>query len=283
MTARKPYRSELSDDQWALIEPTLTAWRAPRLARKVSDNQPWHDLREIVNAILYINQTGCAWEYLPHDFPPYKTVYGYFAAWRENGTTEQIHDLLRRAVRCSRGRAEEPTAVAIDSQSVKSSGNAQADTVGYDGNKKIKGRRRHIAVDTLGLLIVLGIAAGGLQDSPIGKQVLTCLAAVAPTVTKAWVDGGHNNAVVDHGADLGIDDEVVRRDPQSHAFKVLPRRWVVERTFGWFMLHRSLTRDYETLQTSSRTMIHWSIIGMMSRTLTGRATATWQDTSLTST
>jgi transposase len=186
-------------------------------------------------------------------------------------------------VRRSRGRAEEPTAVAIDSQSVKSSGNAQADTVGYDGNKKIKGRRRHIAVDTLGLLIVLGIAAGSLQDSPIGKQVLTCLAAVAPTVTKAWVDGGYNNAVVEHGADLGIDVEVVKRDPHIHAFKVLPRRWVVERTFGRFMLHRRLTRDYETLQTSSRTMIHWTIIGIMSRTLTGRATATWQDTTLTST
>ncbi len=242
-----------------------------------------HDLREIVNAILYVNRTGCAWEYLPHDYPPYKTVYGYFAAWREDGTTEQVHDLLRRAVRRSRGRAEEPTAVAIDSQSVKSSANAQADTVGYDGNKKIKGRRRHIAVDTLGLLIVLGIAAASLQDSPVGKQVLTCVAAVAPTVTKAWVDGGYNNAVVEHGADLGIDVEVVRRDPEAHAFKVLPRRWVVERTFGWFMLHRRLTRDYETLQTSSRTMIHWSIIGIMSRTLTGRATATWQDATLTST
>jgi transposase len=120
----------------------------------------------------------------PARLPALQTVYGYFAAWRENGTTEQVHDLLRRTVRCSRGRAEEPTAFAIDSQSVKSSGNAQADTVGYDGNKKIKGRRRHIAVDTLGLLIVLGIAAGSHQDSPIGKQVLTCVAAVAPTVTK---------------------------------------------------------------------------------------------------
>jgi transposase len=152
-----------------------------------------------------------------------------------------------------------------------------------DNGKKIKGRRQHIAVDTLGLLIVLGIAAASLQDSPIGKQVLTCVAAVAPTVTKAWVDGGYNNAVVEHGADLGIDVEVVRRDPHAHAFKVLPRRWVAKRTFGWFMLHPRLTRDYETLQTSSRTMIHWSTIDIMSRTLTERATANWQDTSLNST
>ncbi len=283
MTARKPYRSDLSDAQWALLEPTLTAWRAPRLERKVSDNQPVHDLREIVNAILYVNRTGCAWEYLPHDFPSYKTVYGYFAAWREDGTTQQVHDLLRRTVRRSRGRNEEPSAVAIDSQSVKSSGNAAADTVGYDGNKKIKGRRRHIAVDTLGLLIVLGVAAASLQDSPVGRQVLTHVAAVAPTVTKAWVDGGYNNAVVEHGAALGIDVEVVRRDPNVEGFKVLPRRWVVERTFGWFMLHRRLTRDYETLPLSSRAMIHWSIIGIMSRTLTGRATISWQDTSPIST
>jgi transposase len=277
MPTRKPYRSDLSEAQWALIKPTLTAWRAPRLARKVSDNQPVHDLREIVNAILYVNRTGCAWEYLPHDFPPYKTVYGYFAAWREDGTTEQVHDLLRRKLRVSRGRSEEPSAVAIDSQSVKTSPNAQADTVGYDGNKKIKGRRRHIAVDTLGLLIVLGVAAASLQDSPVGRQVLTHVAAVAPTVTKAWVDGGYNNAVVEHGAELGIDVEVVRRDPNVEGFKVLPRRWVVERTFGWFMLHRRLTRDYETLPLSSRAMIHWSIIGIMSRSLTGRSTISWQE------
>jgi transposase len=101
-------------------------WRAPRLERKVSDNQPVHDMREIVDAILYADRTGCAWEYPPHDFPSYKTVYGYFAAWREDGTTQQAHDLPRRAVRRSQGRNEEPTAVAIDSQSVKSSANAQA-------------------------------------------------------------------------------------------------------------------------------------------------------------
>ncbi len=109
MSKRKPYRSDLSDAQWAVLEPALTAWRAPRLERKVSsDNQPVHDLREIVNAILYVNRTGCAWEYLPHDLPPFKTVYGYFAAWRDDGTTERIHDLLRRRLRRARGRSEEP-------------------------------------------------------------------------------------------------------------------------------------------------------------------------------
>lgn len=274
MTTRKPYRSDLSDAEWVVIEPELAAWRAPRLERKVSSNQPLHDLREIVNAILYVNRTGCAWEYLPHDFPPFKTVYGYFAAWRDDGTTEHIHDLLRRRLRRARGRTEEPSAVAIDSQTVKTAANAAAETVGYDGNKKTKGRKRHIAVDTLGLLVVLGVSAASLGDSPVGRQVLDHL---TPSVTKAWVDGGYNAKVVEHGADLGIDVEVVRRDPEVAGFRVLPRRWVVERTFGWFMLHRRLTRDYETRQESSRAMIHWSIIGVMGRALTGNSTPTWQE------
>lgn len=228
MSGRKPYRSDLSDAEWAVIEPELTAWRAPRLQRKVSaGSQPVHDLREIVNAILYVNRTGCAWEYLPHDLPPYKTVYGYFAAWRDDGTTERIHDLLRRRLRRSRGRAEEPSAVAIDSQTVKAAGSAAPDTVGFDGNKKTKGRKRHIAVDTLGLLIALGVSAASFADAPVGRQVLDRVAAVAPTVSKAWVDGGYNQKVVDHGESLGIDVEVVRREPGA-GFKVLPRRWVVE-------------------------------------------------------
>lgn len=131
MSGRKSYRSDLSGAEWAVIEPELIAWWAPRLEREVSaGSQPVHDLREIVNAILYVNRTGCAWEYLLHDLPPYKTVYGYFAAWRDDGTVERIHDLLRRRLRRSRGRAEEPTAVAVDSQTVKASGSAAPDTVG---------------------------------------------------------------------------------------------------------------------------------------------------------
>ena len=204
-----------------MIEPELTAWRAPRLERKVSSNQPLHDLREIVDAILYVNRTGCAWEYLPHDFPPFKTAYGYFAAWRDDGTTEHIHDVLRRRLRWARGRTEEPS--------------------------------------------------GRLARRPAGAR------PPPPSVTKAWVDGGYNAKVVEHGAEIGIDGEVVRRDPEVVGFRVLPRRWVGERTFGWFMLHRRLTRDYETRQESSRTIIHWSMIGIMARALTGNSTPTWQE------
>ena len=141
-------------------------------------------------------------------------MYGYFAAWRDDGTTERIHDLLRRRLRRARGRSEEPTAVAVDSQTVKASGSAAPDTVGFDGNKKTKGRKRHIAVDTLGLLIVLGVSAASLADSPVGRQVLTHVAAVAPTVSKAWVDGGYNQKVVDHGQNWGSTS---RSSPVSRA------------------------------------------------------------------
>nr|WP_211244142.1 IS5 family transposase [Actinospica robiniae] len=179
----------------------------------------------------------------PARLPALKTVYGYFAAWRDDGTSEHIHDVLRRRLRRARGRTEEPGAVAIDSQTVKAAANAQAETVGYDGNKKTKGGKLHIAVDTIGLPIVLGVSAASLGDSTVGRQVLDHL---TPSVTKAWVDGGYNAKVLEHGVDLGVDVEVVRRDTAFASFKVLPRRWVVERTFGWFMLHRRLARDYET-------------------------------------
>jgi len=236
-----------------------------------------HELREVVNAILYLSRTGCAWAYLPHDFPPYKTVYDYFAKWRDDATIEHLHDMLRKELRRHRGRKAEPTAVIIDSQSVKSSNAAPSATVGYDAGKKIKGRKRHIAVDTLGLLVALGLSTASLQDSPAGKQVLDHVAAVAPTVSLAWVDGGYNQSVVEHGATVGIHVDVVRRNPGDKGFQVLPRRWIVERTFGWLMLHRRLARDYETHWRTSRAMILMAMIGVINRAVTGQATPTWRD------
>ena len=157
MTSRRPYRTDLSDQRWALIEPTLTAWRQAR--RGLGIKQPVHELREIVNAILYVNRTGIAWEYLPHDFPPYKTVYGYFAAWQADGTTEHIHDLLRQATRRAAGRTDEPSAAIIDAQTVSTSSNVAEPDQGYDAGKRTKGRKRHIATDALGLLLAVVITA----------------------------------------------------------------------------------------------------------------------------
>jgi transposase len=140
MTSRRAYRSDLSDARWALIEPVLAAWRAARAEAGLGLSAPVHDLREIVNAILYVNRTGIAWEYLPHDFPPCKTVYDYYAKWEADGTTEVIHDLLRGKVRAAAGRSEQPSAAILDAQSIRTSGNVPESSQGIDAGKKIKGR-----------------------------------------------------------------------------------------------------------------------------------------------
>jgi transposase len=181
-----------------LIEPTLTAWRETR--RGPGTVRRAHDLREIVNAILYVCRTGIAWEYLPHDFPPYKTVYDYYAEWEADGTTETLHDLLRQHVRVRKGRAATPTAAIIDSQSVKTSCDVGEASQGIDAGKKIKGRKRHIATDVLGLLLVVIVTAASVQDSTGGQQVLDQLADTHASVSMAWVDGGYNNTVIRHGA-----------------------------------------------------------------------------------
>lgn len=234
-----------------------------------------HDLREIVNAILYVCRTGIAWAYLPHDFPPYQTVYDYYAKWEADGTTETLHDLLRQQVRVAKGRAAASSAAIVDSQSVKASCNVSESSQGIDAGKKIKGRKRHVATDVLGLLLVAIVTAASVQDSAGGQQVLDHLAAAHPTVSTVWVDGGYNAAVIRHGAQQGIHVEVVKR-PSTKGFHVLPRRWVVERTLGWLMQHRRLVRDYEALPQRSRTMIHWAMTNTMSRELTGETTQTWR-------
>jgi transposase len=279
MTPRRPYPTDLSDARWALIEPVLSAWRAQRAARALPvAPPPEHDLREIVNAILYVNRAGCAWELLPHDFPPPKTVYGYYASWEEEGITQQVHDLLRRRAREKAGRSPEPTAAIIDAQVVKASSNVPEASQGYDAGKRTKGRKRHIAVDALGLLLVLVITAASVQDTNGGKAVASGLAAAYPSVTAGWVDGGYKTGFLEHAAAEGISFEQVSKLEGQKGFAVLPRRWVVERTFGWLVLHRRLVRDYETLPERSATMIHWAMIDNMSRRLTGENTQTWHDT-----
>jgi transposase len=278
MNPRRPYRTDLSDARWALIEPILTQWRADRVGLGIKE--PIHDLREIVNAILWMNRAGCAWEMLPHDFPPYKSVYAYFAAWAKDGTTEKIHDLLRGKVRERAGRAAEPTAAIVDAQAVKTSSNVPEAEQGVDVGKQIRGRKRSIAVDTLGLLLVVVITAASVQDTNAGKTVVDHLAAAHPGVSKGWADSGYKTGFTKHAAAHGIEMEIVRKEPGQKGFKVLPRRWVVERTLGWLMLHRRLVRDYEARPEHSRSMIHWAMIDNMDRRLTGENTPSWRNNSL---
>jgi transposase len=204
-------------------------------------------------------------------------VYYYFAAWRDDGTDQTIHDLLRWQVRESRGRHEDPSAVVLDTQTVRASVNAPKDTTGLDPGKKSPGRKRGIATDVLGLLIAVVVVAANVHDNAIGTALLDKIAASAPTVTKAWVDAGFKNTVIEHGAALGIDVEVVQRDPQVKGFAPVPKRWVVEQTLGTLMLHRRLVRDYETLPASSASVIYWSMTDLMTRRLTSTATPTWRD------
>ncbi|WP_409471408.1 IS5 family transposase [Streptomyces sp. HC307] len=274
---RKAYPSDLSDARWELMEPVLTAWRAERQKTSLNLGGKVTDLREVMNAILYVNRTGIAWRYLPHDFPPHTTVFACFSSWSGDGIIEKLGVRLHRLVREKEGRDPEPTACVIDSQSVKTAHAVPAATQGTDAGKKIVGRKRSIITDTLGLLLLVTVTAAGISDNEAGKQLLTRLAATHPTITKAWADTGYKTQAVEHGAKLGIDVDVVPRNTQGKGFSVLPRRWVVERSFGWIMMHRRLARGYETKPEHSESMIRLAAISTLAKRATGETTPTWRD------
>lgn len=272
---RKPYLSDLSDARWALMEPTLTAWRAERQKTSLNLGGKVTDLREVMDVILFLNRTGVPWRYLPHDFPPHTTVFSYFSDWTADGTIEKLGVRLHRLVREQEGRTAEPTACVIDAQSVKTAPSVPTDTQGTDAGKKIVGRKRSIVVDTLGLLLLVMVTAASVSDNEAGKQLLAQIAADHPTITKAWVDTGYKTQAIEHGAALGID--VIPRNTQVKGFSVVPRRWVVERSFGWIMMHRRLARDYETKPTHSESMIRLAMISNLAKRATGETTITWHN------
>ncbi|MET7708382.1 IS5 family transposase [Micromonospora sp. NPDC005413] len=278
MVERPAYPSDLSDARWALIAPRLTAWRQARTDAGIGGRTATHDLREIVNAILYVNRTGIAWRYLPHDFPPWQTVYGYFTAWTTDGIFTQLNYQLTGLARTKAGRTAQPSACVIDTQSVKTSTNAPLPTQGIDAGKKIVGRKRGIITDTLGLLLAVVVTAASTSDNTIGIDLLNQAKTTHPILAKTWVDAGFKNKVIEHGATLGIDVEVVTKDPQIKGFSVVKRRWVVERTLGWIMQHRRLARDYEALPDNSASMIRIAMIDNLTKRITDETTPTWRDT-----
>jgi len=267
----------VSDARWALIEPVLTAWQQDRLARSPVPVTPKYPLREIWNALLYLNRTGCQWQYLPHDFPHYQAVNSYYNAWRDEGILEQLHAGLTRLARIKAGRAPEPTAAIMDTQSVKTSGNVPEASQGTDAAKKITGRKRGILTDTLGLLLAVIVTAASLTENQAGMALLTRAKAGHRSITRAWADQGFKNQAVEHGAALGIGVEIVPRRSDVHGFHVLKRRWVAERTLGWLMMHRRLARDYETKAGSSRAMIHLAMTDNLAKRITGETQPTWRD------
>jgi transposase len=244
-----------------VIAPYLPAERPGRRGRP----RIW-PLRRIVEAILYLDRAGCAWRYLPADFPPWQTVYGYFAAWRDDGTLARLHHELRAQVRAAAGRSPQPTAAVIDSQSVRAADTVPKATRGWDNAKKVNGRKRHIAVDVTGLVLDVVITAASVQDRDAARPLLWNTSRACRRVRLVWADAGYAGKLVTWAATLKMTLQIVaKRNP--HAFEVLPRRWVVERTFAWISKHRRTVRDYEHLPASHEAMILWAMVALMTRRL----------------
>jgi len=269
------YPSDLSYERWELIEPIVSAWRAERAGAGIGINQAVHPLREIVNAILYINRTGAPWSFLPVDFPPHQTVYWYYAAWQREGVTEAIHEALRVKRRRQAGRSPRPHAAIADAQSVKTSANVSEADQGIDAGKKIKGRKRHIVTDFLGLVLAVIVTAASVSDTAGGRDLIDRISVDHPSVAEILVDNGYQRSVIERGAAAGIDVTVTQKPGGSKGFQPTAR-WAVERTFGWFMQHRRLVRDYETLPERAETQIHWAMIAVMSKGLTGQTAPSWR-------
>jgi transposase len=278
MTTRRAYPSDISGARWQLIGPTLLAWQQARIDRRPTGEPARTDVREVFNALLYLNRTGIAWKYLPHDFPPHGTVYFYYALWRDEGIFAQLDLGLTGLARAREGRRPEPTAAIVDTQGIKTSTNPPLETQGTDAAKLIVGRKRSIVIDALGLLLAVVVCAASVSENNAGIRAINQAKAVHPRITKAWVDTGFKNRFVEHAATLGISAEVVHRNPAVRGFHVLKRRWVVERTIGWLMLHRRLTRDHETPTTSFEAMIHLAMIDNVSKRITDETTPTWRGT-----
>ncbi|MEV0636411.1 IS5 family transposase [Streptomyces sp. NPDC050619] len=274
MSERKSYKTDLSDEQWALVEPVIIAWKGAHPS--VSGHQGRYEMREIVNALLYQGRTGCQWDLLPHDFPPPGAVKYYFYIWRDDGTDQTIHDLLRWQVREQTGRKADPSLVVLDTQSVHAAAGVPAESTGRDAAKKVPGRKRGLAVDVLGLVIAVVVAAASAHENAVGIALLDKVAADTDTVEKALVDQGFKNTVVVHGASLGIDVEIVERNPQETGFVPQPKRWRVEQTYGILMLSRRLVRDYEHRPRSSESRVYWAMTAVILRRLTGATTPAWR-------
>ena len=225
--------------------------------------------RRIVEAILYLDRTGCAWRYLPADFPPWQTVYWYFAAWRDDGTLARLHAQLRARTRTAAGRNPQPTAAVIDSQSVRAADTVPRASRGWDAAKKVNGRKRHIAVDTTGLVLDVVITPASVQDRQGARPLLWNTRRACPRVRLIWADAGYTSKAGKLAMWAGTLKMTVcivaRRD--RHSFEVLPRRWVVERTFAWISKHRRTVRDYEHLPASHEAMILWAMTALMTRRL----------------
>jgi putative transposase len=284
----KRYPTDLSDEEWRLLEPYLPA---PKRRGRPRLRSP----REILDAVFYVLKSGCQWRMLPRDFPPWKTVFHYFRRWRIDGTWERMNRALRRRLRERLDREPEPSAGIVDAQSVETTG-VGGEQRGFDGGKKVRGRKRHILVDTEGLLVEARVHSAKVPDQDGIKRLLDPARDRLPRLSYLWVDAGYRGRGKEWAEEaLGVEVEVVNRSPKPPpekvlriwarewfkeggnmdlgklpkrpAFEKLPRRWVAERTFAWFSHNRRMSKDYERLCSAGEAFIHAAMTRLMARRL----------------
>lgn len=263
---RRPvYPTDLTDGQWAVIVALIPvpAWIGGRGGRPEG-----YCHREMIDAMLYVDDNGTKWRALPVDFPEWMAAYRFFRRWRDQGLLEVLHDRLRRSCREVAGRGPEPTAAVIDSQSLRAAETVGAGDRGYDAGKRVNGTKRHIAVDTLGLLLAVLVTGAGVQDRDGARPLLARMRRACLRIALVWADSAYAGQLVTWGREkLALELAIVKRSEDMQGFVVLPRRWVVERTLAWITRRRRCVRDYERRTESHEAMVRWAMTLVMARRL----------------